>query len=52
MEHFVKTRRKKFGICEIFCRIQIFEIATMQLAVKDHDPMAEYQDDGVADIAE
>ena len=36
--------------CEIFCRIQIFEIMTMQLAIKDHNPMAEYQDDGLAEL--
>ena len=48
VKHFAKSRHWKFGIGEIFCRIQIFEIATMQLAIKDHDPMAECQDDGTA----
>ena len=44
-ETFANSRHWKFGICEIFCRIKIFEIVTIQLAIKDHVPVEEYQDD-------
>ena len=49
LKYFASSRLWKFGICEIFHRIQIFEIATMQHVIKDHDPVDEYQDDGTAE---
>ena len=45
VKNFANSRHWKSGICEIFCRIQ-----TMQLSIKNHDPMAEYQDDGTAKV--
>ena len=46
IRYFANSKLWKFGIYEILCRIQILEIVTMQLAIKDHNLMAEYQDNG------
>ena len=50
-ETFRKLQTLEICNCEMFGRIQIFEIVTMELGIKDHDLMAEHQDDGIAELS-